>query len=213
MRFGLGAALLLLHAAAVAQSASDAGNGTPVSCELHVWPGTGLGSVYHGWFHGGINNGAIQGRDGYPVIPATPMETPAQHDLLAAMPLDDLVALKGYRKVVHDAALESRVIRGTPGRIVDKAAPCYAELIVDDLVYQQDVIDGRYLKMLMRFRDFGTGDTPVRSFGTWTKVRLVKFPPETPETEQAAVEELHEAFKSNVETFAAFLTKPERKRK
>lgn len=79
MLVGLAAATSLLFAPIT--------DGTPpadeTGCELHVWPGSGLNSIYSGWFHGGIVNGAVTGRDGYPVVPTEPIDTPDQVELLA----------------------------------------------------------------------------------------------------------------------------------
>jgi hypothetical protein len=195
----LAVALCALRAAPVMAQASAA---APTECELHVWPGSGLNSVYHGWLHGGLVNGAVDGRDGYPEVPPDPLATAEQETLLAAAEPQHLLKLDGHRLIVHPDALPSRVIRSTPGRIEASASPCYAELIVDDVFLQQDVVNGSALKILFRYRNFGT----------WVQTRLSAFPPKQPGELEAALADVRRAYSANVERFAAALLAPPRKR-
>lgn len=178
------------------------------TCELHVWPGSGLNSIYGGWFHGGIVDGAVTGRDGYPVVPTEPVSTPRQVELLTKARPQMLLRQPDDRLVVHTEALASRTIRTGTARIDSSRAPCYAELIVDDVFFQQDVVDGSFLKVLFRYREFGTDAAPRRTFGTWVKTRLALLPPK-PETDPtAAAGELQAAFTHDVTLFAEALLKP-----
>jgi hypothetical protein len=201
-------AAAMLAAPAAQDSAQPAGG----ACELHVWPGSGLGSVYHGWFHGGIVNGAVTGRDGYPQVPPNPIDTPAQRELLEAAQPQRLLQLDGHRLVMHDEALSSRVIRSTPGRIDPSASACYAELIVDDVMLQQDWVNGSFLRVSFRYRDFGAGQTPSRAFGTWVKAPLAGFSPKRPLDADKLPEEFRSAFARNISLFADALRKPAKKR-
>ncbi len=182
-------------------------------CELHVWPSSGLRSVYYGWLHGGIVDGAVNGRDGYPPIPKDPVPTTLQVELLSKLDLAGVLQLEGYRVVVHDQSLDSRTIRAATGRLATSTSSCYAELIGDDVFFQQDVFSGAYLKSLIRFRSFGPGNAPARTFGTWTETRLQIFPPKEETQNVAALAELHGAFVKNIESFGAFLNKPAKKKK
>lgn len=183
------------------------------ACELHVWPGSKLGSVYSGWVRGGIVNGAVTGRDGYPRTPADAINTGEQAALLKAAQPQHLLKLDAYRLVVHDEALPSSVIRRTATRISDSTTPCYAELIVDDVMLQHDAfISGKFLKVLFRYREFGAEPAPTRVFGTWVQTRLVTFPPKTPEEEEAALEEVKLAYSKNIAAFASALHAPRKKR-
>lgn len=199
---GLAAGFIAL-APATAQSPVPSG-----ACELHIWPGAGLGSVYSGLFHGGIVNGAVTGRDGYPAITVAPIDTANQVELLRRSGLRDQLHLSDYQTTVHDEALSSRVMRTSAVRIAPSSAPCYAEFIVDSVVFQQDIVDGSYLKILFRYRDFTTEPAPRRVFSTWTKTRLTLLPP-TPTTDMAAAAaELRAAFTNDVALFASALAKP-----
>ncbi|WP_404369791.1 hypothetical protein AB5I39_00210 [Sphingomonas sp. MMS24-J45] len=182
--------------------------GSAERCELHVWPGSGLSSIYSGWFHGGIVNGAVTGRDGYPTVPTEPIDTVNQVELLKAAKLNILIQQPNSRVIYHDVALPSRTIRTATTRIDPSTAPCYAEFIVDDVFFQQDIVNGSFLKVLFRYRAFGTGATPDKTFGTWVKTRLLLLPPKPDTDMAAAATEVRSAFSNNVKLFAAALLKP-----
>ena len=180
------------------------------ACELHVWPGNGLRSVYYGWFHGGIVDGAVNGRQGYPAVPKDPVPTELQAELLAKAGLPALLGKTGYAIILHPEALDSRTIRTTAGRITAAPTSCYAELMVDDMFFQQDVFSGGYLKSTLRFRDFGDGTAPLRVFGTSVSTRLTHFPPkpDRPQDNEAALSEIRAAFATNIALFGKALASP-----
>jgi hypothetical protein len=191
----------------------------PISqiCQLHVWPGNDLRSIYSGWFHGGIVDGAVQGRDGYRALPSRPLTAERQVERLRGLPIAQLLGFNEYAVVIHDKPLDSRTLRTTPGRLAPDTPPCYAELAVDDVFFQEDVIDGRFLKLLFRFRKFDGTATASRSFGTYIQRRLNLFPPKTPESDpQAGLDELVAQYGEAVTEFGQALAKPpkaSRKRK
>ena len=189
-------------------SASKDGVAENPSCELHVWPGPALGSVYHGWLHGGIVNGAIQGRQGYTPITSNPVDSAEQVILLGAANLPQLMKLPSYKQVIHNQPLESTVLRSASARLSESIASCYAELIVEKVMFQEDVINGRSLKILARFRKFGTGQTVERLFGTWAQSSVRLFPPDKPEDDAAAADELRTAYLGNLSIFANYLNNP-----
>jgi hypothetical protein len=203
---------LAVFSAGAGASAAQAQEAPTAACELHVWPSGALNSVYSGWFHGGIVNGAVTGRDGYPDVPPDPLGAASQIALLDGARPHALIGRDGYRLVIHDQPLTSREIRTTPGRLTTDAAACYAELIVDDIFLQQDVFHGSFLKSSFRYRDFGDGTaaatTPARVFGTWVKTELKLFPPKPGADLQSASNELKGAYVQNLSLFAAALNKP-----
>lgn len=146
-------------------------------------------------------------------MPPDPIATAEQVVLLAAAEPQRLLKLETHRLVLHQDALPSRVIRNTPGRIEPSQSPCYAELIVDDVFLQQDVVNGSALKILFRYRNFGAGTAPERSFGTWIQTRLSAFPPKKPEELDAALADIRRAYTANVERFAAAMLTPPRTRR
>ncbi|NML04518.1 hypothetical protein [Sphingomonas sp. G-3-2-10] len=199
-------------AAPASVAAAPATEPTPAGCELHVWPGSDLIHLYYGWVHGGTINGSTKGREGYPEAPENPLTAEVQGHLLAGMNLPKLVALPDYAVIVHPQPLSSREIRASKTRLATSNSPCYAELMVDDLLLTQNVIGGNALRASFRFRDFGPDAAPRRMFGSFAMTKLLQFPPKAPDNMPAAAEELRKAFESNVAQFAAALTKPPKRK-
>ena len=205
------AAALLLPSAALAQDVAPSPRTAPtpaIDCELHVWPGSDLGSIYYGWFHGGIVNGQVTGRKGYPLVPPKVIDTAEQVVLLRQARLQTLFNRPDYKLEVHTEALSSRTIRTSTTRIGPAEPTCYAELLVDDVFLQQDVIGGTYLKVLFRFRDFGAAATPQRTFSSWVQTQLTLFPPNKPEQLDAGISEVRAAYANDIALFAKAALKP-----
>jgi hypothetical protein len=223
---GAAVVALLLTGIAQAQTAAPATGGAG-GCELHVWPASGLNSVYYGWLHGGIVNGATTGRDGYPQVPTDPMDVPSQIAMLTEAQPQIPLGLTDYRLVVHGEALSSRDIRASTTRLGGSDSPCYSELIIDDIFFQQGVFSGSDLKTSFRFREFGAAATPQRIFGTWVHTPLLRFAMgsnkstsdgkssaiEKGQDPAAAIEEMKAAYKQNVVKFAQALLKAPRKKR
>lgn len=180
------------------------------ACELHVWPASEPINLYYGWAHGGTVDGSTKGRNGYPKAPENPLSTAHQRQLLAEANLPDLLKLPGYQVTVHPEPLDSRTIRTAHGRIGDSTASCYAELIVDDLVLNQNVISGSGLRGSFRLRTFGSDPQPLRTFGTWTLVKLIAFPPKPEEDPAKGTTEVLQAFRASLVQFAEAANKPPR---
>ncbi|MBP7136596.1 MAG: hypothetical protein KBA57_09560 [Sphingomonadaceae bacterium] len=188
-----------------AQDASP--SSLPQACELHVWPSSGLRSIYHGWWHGGIVDGAVTQRDGYPPVPADPIDSRLQANLLSQLDLPGTLGLAQFKTVIHEEPLASREARSGSARLVASQTPCYAELIADDVFFQQDVVNGSSLKTLFRFRDFGDAQSPLRSFSTWARTPLKLFPPKTPADNEPSLTELQGAYRNNAVLFGGYLAK------
>jgi hypothetical protein len=205
----------LAATAAIAQDApaDPAPPAAAPGCELHVWPSSPVRSTYSGWFHGGIVDGAVQGRDGYKKLPDSILGVEAQLRTLGELDLPATLKLADYRVVLHDQPLPSRAIRAATGRLLADTPPCYAELVTDDVFFQQDLIDGRFIKAIFRFRQFDGGDAPTRSFGTYVQYRLTQFPPAEPEQLDAALEEFRLAYGQAVKEFGVALNKPPKGKK
>lgn len=204
----------LSASAVAAQDNADSPATAVTGCELHVWPADAVRSTYSGWFHGGIVDGAVQGRDGYKKLPDSILTPESQLRTLGEQDLPAVLGLPGYAVVLHDQPLPSRVIRAATGPLQSGASPCYAELVTDDVFFQQDLIDGRFLKAIFRFRQFDGGSTaPTRSFGTYMQERLTQFPPAEPEQLDAALEEFRRAYAAAVQNFGEALNRPPKKKK
>ncbi len=186
---------------------------TAAVCELHVWPAGAVRSTYNGWFHGGIVDGAIQGRDGYRKLPESILSTEAQAKILRELDLAAILQLPDYAVVVHDYPLPSRAIRTTAGRLLPASPPCYAELVTDDVFFQEDVFAGQHLKAIFRFRQFDGSDASTRSFGAYQQHKLEQFPPKEPEQLDVALEEFRLAYGKTVSGFGEALNRPPKKKK
>jgi hypothetical protein len=134
------------------------------NCELHVWPGRGFRTTYFGWGHGGTVDGALMARKGYSPLTEEMLSTARQIAQLEKLQLAELVGLKGYRQIVHRAPLDSRTIRVAPERHSEAPPACYAELMIDTVVFQHNVLNGKGINTVARFRRFD-GDTQVQSYG------------------------------------------------
>jgi hypothetical protein len=211
-----GGALMMATTAVAQEPPADPAPVVPAAtapCELHVWPTDAVRSTYSGWFHGGIVDGAVQGRDGYKKLPDSILSPESQLRTIGEIDLPAALKLPGYAVVLHDTPLPSRVIRGTAGRLQADTPACYAELVTDDVFFQQDLIDGRFLKAIFRFRQFDGGETPTRTFGTYMQERLTQFPPEEPEQLDAALEEFRQAYGQAITNFGEALNRPPKKKK
>ena len=203
---------VLMVAPGIAGARNDIDPSATLACELHVWPADAVRSTYSGWFHGGIIDGAVQGRDGYTKLPDSILTPKTQLRTLDELGLADAMQLPGYAVVLHEDPLPSRVIRAAKGRILPEAPTCYAELVTDDVFFQEDIVDGRFLKAIFRFRQFDGGDAPSRSFGTYIQYRLTQFPPAEPEQLEAALEEFRLAYGQAVRQFGVALNRPAKKK-
>lgn len=207
-----GTALAYAQASADAQTPEPAAPPTPAAsepaavpapgCELHVWPGRGFHTVHYGWAHGGTIDGAQKGRKGYPPIPDEPLSDDIQRGLLAKIDIPAALGLTGYRTVIHDHALSAVAIRTTPGRQLADSVPCYAELMIDDIVFQNNALSGKWLNVIFRYRKFdGAAPAPLGSYGTYVLSRVAKFPPAPDTDPQPALDELQAAFSQSVISF------------
>ena len=217
-RASLAAAALLVSFVAAPATAQTIAN---VGCELHVWPSEGMNTVlqgafdnlYTGYMNAGTNTHEhdVGGENMPPhtaqAKPDQPLDPAAQSKALAALPLATMLGLSDYKIILHDTPLDSHTIRTVKTRYFASGAPCYADLVVSDLVYSRVYAHGRDLKTFLRFRVFGIGAAPTRSFGTWVQTKLELFSLEPPRRDEAALLELNSAFAANLETFSQLLAK------
>jgi hypothetical protein len=200
--------LIALAAAGPAAAQPDA-EPPAAGCEFHAWPSDRLMSVYYGLFYALPVRGAL-GRANGPAVPAEPIDLATQRTLLSEAQPQRLLGQSDYRLIVHENALPARVIRTTAGRLTGSPADCYAELVVDDMIVQRDLAHGSVLRILFRYRDFGAGAAPRRSFATWTQTRLRTFPPREAEQLPAAIAEIRAAYRQGLILFAGAASRPPR---
>lgn len=203
----LAASALLTTVPLKAQTPSDA-----QGCELHVWPGDRLKSIYNGVFHGGTVDGALKGRSGYPPLPQDPLNSARQAALIEAARPQSLLARPEDRLIVHPEPLDSHTIRTSTGRLAASSAACYGELVVDDIVFRQDVVSGTVLMTLFRYRRFGAEPAPSYRFANWAKSTVTLLPLKPGGDLAAAIAELETAYVDDLKKFADVIVKQTRKK-
>lgn len=171
----------------------------------------GFHAVYYGWVHGGTVDGALKGRDGYEQVPVDALQAATQLKLLATLKLDEITGLPGYKVVLHDQPLSTSAIRSTPGRHAADGASCYAELMIEDIVFQNNAINGKWLNVIFRFRDFD-GAQPKRTFGNYILERITVFPPKSDAELAAGLKEMEQAYIAAVYDFGKALNAPKKKK-
>jgi hypothetical protein len=187
---------------------TDAASQT-ASCELHVWPAQDLRSMYLGFWRNGLPDAAARGDRGYVPLPARSLDTAKQLEQLKTLNLVALLNLPDHTTIYHDTPLDSRTLRTTPGRITSSTAPCYAEFALDEVFFEAIWGGGGSLKVLARFRQFGSPQMPTRVFGTIIKRPLKIFPPRSVEQDPTAgLNELAAAFDAEIAEFGVALNKP-----
>lgn len=195
------------------------------TCELHIWPAGGMTSVRQRGFESNTSRGLIpeliqearvngaaradaRAAAGLAASEAPePLATARQREILSGLSWTEMLGLAGYRVIFHDTALDSRTIRTVKTRYAQSSAPCYADLVIDDIVYSREYSRGRNLKTLFRFRDFGDGTAPRQSFGTWVQTKLTVFSLDPLNVGAPALDELASALRSNAAAFSTLLTR------
>jgi hypothetical protein len=175
------------------------------ACEIHIFPAERFSSFTTGWLGGGLIEGAIyadRDKDNRTQMAAS-LDPVIQAEALAALDLAGLLGLAPARIVAHEAPLDRKTINKVRTRRADSASPCYAELIVADMLFQQNVLLGRTLQTLFMVRDFGPRADAPRIAKSWGGNPLKRFPPKEGEDVEAAAQELVDTFTRNFEEFAA----------
>lgn len=193
----------------------------PAPCELHVWPAAGLSLARHR-AHDNLETGymgPILGTTGQGRIerntarvgtrgPETgsPLDPEIQLQVLREADLPALLGLPGHHAVFHEVALDKTTLRTVQGRYDSAAAaPCYADLVLSDVVYSREYANGQNLKAFIRFRDFGTGETIERRYATWIQTDLEYDREKPTASEQEMDAELVAGLASNLRKFGDLL--------
>lgn len=220
----------LIPLAAMLAAPAAAQDGAPVpaasaaasaTCELHVWPAAGLsltrqraGDNVDTSYMGGVlatsgkkrieTNTANVGTSG--PVPETPLDPDDQLKVLREVDLPALLGIAAYSPIFHDTALDKRTLRSEQGRYAaDSAAPCYADLVLADVVYSREYANGQNIKAFVRFRDFAADAAPVRRYATWIQTDL-EHDREKPEVSAEVMDaELVAGLATNLKKFAELL--------
>ena len=181
----------------------------PTMCELHVWPAERFMAQTSGWLSGFGIVGALADSSAHAnkdksnrTQLAGALDSAGQVDALAAFDLPAMLHLPPSRIVRHDEPLERHTMNSIKTRRAESTAPCYAELIVGDILYQKAPLHGRSLRALFMMRDFASGTTIRREAKGWGGNGLKLFPPKPGEDVQAANDELVQKFKDDFTEYA-----------
>jgi hypothetical protein len=189
--------------AAVAAAAPD----TP--CELHVWPAERFQAMTSGWGAAFGVLGALAEANANAEADkarrstlASALDPEAQLALLSGRDLAADLGLRPSRIVAHATPLDRKTMNKVKTRRAESTSPCYAELIVADVIYQKAALYGRSLSTLFMVRDFGADGAIDREYKAWGGNGLQIFPPKEGEDVGPALDELNAKFTLNFEEFA-----------
>lgn len=208
---------------AAEESAPAGAPPAPDVCELHVWPSAGLSLTRHR-AHDNLETGymgSILGTTGQGRIerntarvgtrgPETgsPLDPEIQLQVLREAELPALLGLPGHHPVFHEVALDKTTLRTVQGRYDrETAAPCYADLVLSDVVYSREYANGQNVKAFIRFRDFGTGETITRRYATWIQTDLEYDREKPTASEEEMNAELIAGLATNLRKFGDLLAK------
>ena len=106
-------------------------------------------------------------------------------------------------EVTFETPIEDRKITTkSTTRLTSSTAPCYAELLVTQNMYQSVPFRGRSLNNRFIFKDFRTGKTETKLIKGRGGNGLEHFPPENAEGIEAADEDVRQAFAANFLEYA-----------
>ncbi|HLZ04899.1 MAG TPA: hypothetical protein VKR55_22455 [Bradyrhizobium sp.] len=173
-------------------------------CELHVWPAERFSAITTGWLGGGLIDAAAhaKGDRERKSSMADALDSPNQVAALASLDLAGLLHQQSATVIQHNEPLTRHTVNDIKTRRSESKSPCYSELIVADIFYQNAAIYGRSLKTLFIYREFGASPTATRIYKGWGGNGLKLFPPKPGEDAEAANNELVFVFKADFQEFA-----------
>ena len=138
----------------------------------------------------------------------SPLDPEIQLQVLREAELPALLGLPGHHPVFHEVALDKTTLRTVQGRYDrETAAPCYADLVLSDVVYSREYANGQNVKAFIRFRDFGTGETITRRYATWIQTDLEYDREKPTASEEEMNAELIAGLATNLRKFGDLLVK------
>lgn len=200
------AAIVMAAAPLAAQDAAEEVAAPGAACELHVYPTVEGQAQTTGLLGGGFIDEAIHAnrnvsdaeylRDA--LGPRFQVDAFQSIDVVAALNLSE------GTEVIYETPIADRdITTKVKTRLSDSTAPCYAELIVTQNLYQKKMIYGRSLNNRFIFKDFRNGEDEARLIKGRGGNGLSVFPPETEEEREAADADLRQAFLANFYEYAA----------
>lgn len=177
----------------------------PPTCELRVYPTLEGQAITTGWLSGlgvvGAIADAANNKDRN-VSDAEYLKEALgpQFQVTALQTIDLVKELKlpqGTAILFETPIADRKITTKVKTRLSQSTAPCYAELIVTQNLYQKAAIYGRSLSNRFIFKDFRTGKTQADLRKGRGGNGLSQFPPESVAERPAADADLRNAFTKN----------------
>jgi hypothetical protein len=204
--------LILLSATAIiaaapvnAQPAEPAATASPATstpapqCELHIWPAERFQAMTTGLLGGGLLDAAVhaEGDKARRSRLASALDSEGQLDALQKLDLISLLQLPPSKIVSHSEALDRKTVNKIKTRRSESTAPCYAELIVTDVLYTKAAFWGKSLRTSFMLRQFPAGSAEPTIKKTTGGNGLKVFPAKQGEDTTEADAELVSVFQKN----------------
>ncbi len=202
-------AAIVAFPATAQDSAPPPPSAAPI-CELHVWPADAAQTFNTLTDTDWATFATVEkySRQASNPLAGTQASVDLQKRVFEGLDLSALLGLPGHVVILHETPLPSRLIRSTKGRILADRTPCYAELVTDDVFFQQShLYDVKHITRsqiisTFRFRRFEGDESPTFSYGSYITRDL--FDPRTkPEMTLAnAIAQFEAVFGASVTQFA-----------
>lgn len=182
------------------------------SCELHIWPTTQIGAVFHGANVGWNGYGAyVKG------MTLTPMQSVemrlresidpvAQTDAIASQDFSASERLRGYRLMFHEAPAKGNYDNwiqkdvGAGGRDSTSSSSCYAELHVIFITLFRTAISKK-IQTAFLYREFGASQSATYRTVDVGSTGAPAFDSNGEEKSAVATASVRAAFKENFNIF------------
>ncbi len=187
----------------------------PPVCELHIFPGIGVGVVDATQIkieQGVLGNVARDGvlnmfriKDPKAVQAFLAEALPAADQLTMIRSVDFSKTLKGKGKtvVIHDQPTENVTLLNykTQPRSATGASACYSEIAISGTYFEKSTLSKK-LKTSYFFRDFGNGSVPVGAVFKAPSAGISNFPPKTEADAKAARDAVRRIAQQHILTIA-----------
>lgn len=197
-----------LSSAAIAQDTDSAETMTdagPSGCELHVFPTlegqAQTTTLLSGFGVIGAVADAAANKDRNISEAEYLKEALGPRFQVAALETIDLrteLKMPADTEIIYETPIADRKITTkVKTRLTESTAPCYAELIITQNLYQKKAIYGRSLNNRFIFKDFRNGEEKAKMVKGRGGNGLSHFPPKTTDETEAAEADLLAAFTAN----------------
>lgn len=185
------------------------------TCELHIFPGAGVGVVdatqiktEQGVLGNVVRDGVLNMfriKDPKAVQAFLADALPAADQLTMIRSVDYSKTLKGKGRtvVIHDQPTKNVTLFNykTQPKSATGASTCYSEITISGTYFEKSTMSKK-LKTSYFFRDFGTGSVPVRSAFKAASAGIPNFPPKNEADAKAARDAVRRIAQQHILTIA-----------